>query len=154
MRSSPAITLIWVVMDRRSNLPRSRRKAGLISASPTAAGGYRRRSSRLGAADHGLGPALYRRLPRCLRKREIIDAGKVSVLHGRIAYTRYAWRRSVETTSPEIFEGRVMTPADLERVHKEIRGFERIEAVSDEMRTLIEELWPELVHKLPPKEHQ
>jgi hypothetical protein len=32
-----------------------------------------------------------------------------------------------------------MTPADLERVHKEILGFERIEAVSDEMRALIEE---------------
>jgi hypothetical protein len=46
-----------------------------------------------------------------------------------------------------------MTPAaDLERVHKEILGFERIEAVSDEMRVMIEELWPELVHKLPPKE--
>jgi hypothetical protein len=30
-------------------------------------------------------------------------------------------------------------------VHKEILGFERIEAVSDEMRALIEELWPELV---------
>ena len=49
------------------------------------------------------------------------------------------------------FEGRVMIPADLERLHKEILGFERIEAVSDEMRALIEELWPELVHKLPPK---
>ncbi len=45
-----------------------------------------------------------------------------------------------------------MTPADLERVHMEILGFERIEAVSDEMRALIESEWPELVHKLPPKE--
>jgi hypothetical protein len=34
----------------------------------------------------------------------------------------------------------------------EILGFERIEAVSDEMRALIESEWPELVHKLPPKE--
>jgi hypothetical protein len=51
---------------------------------------------------------------------------------------------------PRIFEGRVMTPADLERVHKETLGFERIEAVSDEMRALIEELWPELVYMLPP----
>ena len=40
-----------------------------------------------------------------------------------------------------------MTPADLERVHREILGFERIEAVSDEMRAVIDELWPELVHK-------
>jgi hypothetical protein len=50
---------------------------------------------------------------------------------------------------PRIFEGRLMTSADLERVHKEVLGFERIEVVSDEMRALIEELWPELVPKLP-----
>jgi hypothetical protein len=36
-----------------------------------------------------------------------------------------------------------MTPAGLEQVHKEILGFQRIEAVSDEMRALVEELWPE-----------
>jgi hypothetical protein len=29
-----------------------------------------------------------------------------------------------------------------------------IEAVSDPMRELIEDLWPELVHKLPPKKPQ
>jgi hypothetical protein len=40
----------------------------------------------------------------------------------------------------------------LRAVHKEILGFERIEVVSDEMRALIEELWPKLVHKLPPRE--
>ena len=32
--------------------------------------------------------------------------------------------------------------------------FERIEAVSDSMRELIEDLWPELVHRLPPKKPQ
>jgi hypothetical protein len=31
---------------------------------------------------------------------------------------------------------------------------ERIEVISDPMRELIEELWPELVHKLPPKKPQ
>ena len=31
---------------------------------------------------------------------------------------------------PRIFEGQVMTPADLEQVHKQILGFERIETVS------------------------
>ena len=31
-------------------------------------------------------------------------------------------------------------------------GFERIESISDPMRELIEDLWPELVHKLPPKQ--
>jgi hypothetical protein len=37
---------------------------------------------------------------------------------------------------PRIVGGHVMTQADLERVHKEILGFERIEAVSDEMRAV------------------
>jgi len=29
--------------------------------------------------------------------------------------------------------------------------FEQIDAISDPMRELIEDLWPELAHKLPPK---
>jgi hypothetical protein len=33
-------------------------------------------------------------------------------------------------------------------IHKEVLLFERIEAISDPMRELIEDLWPELVHKL------
>jgi hypothetical protein len=44
-----------------------------------------------------------------------------------------------------------MTPADLRRVHKELLGFERIEGIR-RVRAVIEELWPELTHKLPPKE--
>jgi|EndMetStandDraft_8_1072994.scaffolds.fasta_scaffold51035_4 hypothetical protein len=62
-----------------------------------------------------------------------------------VAYARYiAKKRKYE---PRIFVGRVMTPADLERVHREMLGFQRIEAVSDKMRALIDELRPELVHK-------
>jgi hypothetical protein len=40
---------------------------------------------------------------------------------------------------------------EIERIHKEVLKFERIEAISDPMRELIEDLWPELAHKLPPK---
>jgi hypothetical protein len=29
---------------------------------------------------------------------------------------------------------------------------ERVDAVSDEMRAVVEKEWPELAHKLPPKE--
>ena len=43
-------------------------------------------------------------------------------------------------------------PDELERMHQEILGSGRMEAVSNEMRELIEEVWPELVHKLSPKE--
>ena len=46
----------------------------------------------------------------------------------------------------------MMTPADLERTHKYLLDLERVEAISYEMRAVVEELWPELVHKLPPKE--
>jgi hypothetical protein len=45
----------------------------------------------------------------------------------------------------------VMTSADLERLHKYMLEIEGVEAISDEMRAVVEELWPELVHKLPPK---
>jgi hypothetical protein len=44
-----------------------------------------------------------------------------------------------------------MLPEEIDRIHREILSFERIEAISDPMRELIEDLWPELVDKLPPK---
>jgi hypothetical protein len=47
----------------------------------------------------------------------------------------------------------VMTSADLERLHKELLEYEHIDFIS-EMREVIEELWPELAHKLPPKKPQ
>jgi hypothetical protein len=58
------------------------------------------------------------------------------------------------TYEPRIFEGRVLLPEDIERIHEEILGFEKIEAISDSMRKLIEDLWPELVHKLRPRERE
>ena len=41
-------------------------------------------------------------------------------------------------------------PADLKRLHKYMREVEHI-GVSDEMGEVVEELLPELAHKLPPK---
>jgi hypothetical protein len=46
---------------------------------------------------------------------------------------------------------RVITPDEIEQIHKQVLKFERIEAVFGPMRELIEDLWPELVRKLPPK---
>jgi hypothetical protein len=51
-------------------------------------------------------------------------------------------------------DGRIITSDEIERIHKEVLEFEHIEAISDAMRELIEELWPELTHKLPPKKPQ
>jgi len=53
---------------------------------------------------------------------------------------------------PRIFGDKVMMPADLKRLHKYMLEIEHIGIISDEMREVIEELWPELAHKLPPKD--
>jgi hypothetical protein len=45
-----------------------------------------------------------------------------------------------------------MMPADLQRLHKYMLDIEGVDAISDEMRAVVEELWPGLVHKLPPKQ--
>jgi hypothetical protein len=47
-----------------------------------------------------------------------------------------------------------MMPADLKRLHKYMLDIEHIDHISDEMRAVIEDLWPELTHKLPPKKPQ
>jgi hypothetical protein len=52
---------------------------------------------------------------------------------------------------PRIVGGKVMLQADLERLHKYMREIERVEAISDEMRAVVESEWPELAHKLPPR---
>jgi hypothetical protein len=55
------------------------------------------------------------------------------------------------TYQPRIVGGQVMMPADLKRLHKYMREVEHIGIISDEMREVVEELWPELAPKLPPK---
>ncbi len=70
------------------------------------------------------------------------------------AMTAFAksWRRGMtkkrRTYEPRVFDGRIITSDETERIHKGVLEFERIEAISDPMRELIEDLWPELVHKL------
>jgi hypothetical protein len=70
-----------------------------------------------------------------------------------------AGRRSQTSLSNEQKAPRLHIPHRRERghdiggrLHKELLEFERIDHVSDEMRAVIEDLWPELVHKLPPKD--
>jgi hypothetical protein len=52
---------------------------------------------------------------------------------------------------PRIIGDKVMMPADLKRLHKYMLDIEGVDAISGEMRVVVEELWPELAHKLPPK---
>jgi hypothetical protein len=67
---------------------------------------------------------------------------------GRPSGPRLRYQRSY---APRVVDGRVMTPADLRRLHKYMLEIEKIPAISAEMRAVVESEWPELTHKLPPK---
>jgi hypothetical protein len=51
---------------------------------------------------------------------------------------------------PRIFEGRVMLPEEQEQIYELLLKSERLDGVSDSMRELVEDEWPELARKLAP----
>ena len=53
--------------------------------------------------------------------------------------------------APRIISDHIMVQEDFERLHKFLLETEDIPEVSDDIRELVEEEWPELVPKLPPK---
>jgi hypothetical protein len=53
--------------------------------------------------------------------------------------------------APRIISDHIMLQEDFERLHKFLLEIEGLSEVSDDMRELVEDEWPELVHKLPPK---
>jgi hypothetical protein len=50
-----------------------------------------------------------------------------------------------------IISDHIMVQEDFERLYKFLIESEGLPEVSDDMRKLVEQEWPELVHKLPPK---
>jgi hypothetical protein len=74
--------------------------------------------------------------------------------HGGVRKELATGMKKRRVYQPRVFDGRIITSDEIERIHKEVLEFEYIEAISDPMRELIEDLWPELVHKLPPKRPQ
>jgi hypothetical protein len=64
----------------------------------------------------------------------------------RLPHLLRALRRISRENSPH-----VMVQEDFERLHKFLLETECLSEVSDDMRELVEEEWPELVQKLPPK---
>jgi hypothetical protein len=48
-------------------------------------------------------------------------------------------------------DGKPMTPDDLRRLHDYLVDIEAIEIISDEMGIVVENEWPEFIHKLPPR---
>jgi hypothetical protein len=59
--------------------------------------------------------------------------------------------KSKRIFAPRIISDHIMVQEDFERLHKFLLETECLSEVSDDMRELVEEEWPELVHKLPPK---
>ena len=53
--------------------------------------------------------------------------------------------------APRIISDHIMVQEDFERLHKFLLEIEGLSEVSDDMRELVEQEWPELGHKLPPK---
>ena len=51
---------------------------------------------------------------------------------------------------PRIVGGRLVMPAELQQIHETVLRARVLVNVTDEMRVVVETLWPELVHKLPP----
>ena len=59
--------------------------------------------------------------------------------------------KSKRIFAPRIISDHIMVQEDFERLHKFLLETEGLSEVSDDMRQLVEDEWPELVHKLPPK---
>ena len=51
---------------------------------------------------------------------------------------------------PRLVGGKMMMPSDLQQLHRFMLDSHVIEVISEEMRSVVESLWPELAHKLPP----
>jgi hypothetical protein len=75
----------------------------------------------------------------------------------RLTYTpQKPQPRALKLKSKRIYALRIVSchitlQEDFERLHKFPLETEDISEVSDDIRELVEEEWPELVHKLPPK---
>jgi hypothetical protein len=52
---------------------------------------------------------------------------------------------------PRVVAGKLVMPAELQRIHSIVVDAVEVEIISDEMRAVVESLWPELAYKLPPR---
>ena len=78
----------------------------------------------------------------------------ISGAKGRTALAENASRNAEATAStyaPRLISDHIMVQEDFERLHKFLVETEGLPEISDDMRELVEEEWPELVHKLPPR---
>jgi hypothetical protein len=52
---------------------------------------------------------------------------------------------------PRVIGGRLMMPAELQAIHRYVVQTPILEEVTEEIRTVVQTVWPELLSKLPPK---
>jgi hypothetical protein len=52
---------------------------------------------------------------------------------------------------PRVIGGKLMMPADLQAIHRYAVETPVLENVTEEIRAVIEAVWPELLSKLPPR---
>ena len=52
---------------------------------------------------------------------------------------------------PRFVGGKLIMPAELQRIHSIVLDAVEVEIISDEMRAVVESVWPELAQKLPPR---
>jgi hypothetical protein len=52
---------------------------------------------------------------------------------------------------PRVVRGKLLMPAELQAIHRYVVETPVLETVTDEIRTVVEIVWPELKSKLPPK---
>ena len=52
---------------------------------------------------------------------------------------------------PRVVGGKLITPAELQVIHRYVVETPILEEVSEEIRAVVEAVWPELISKLPPK---
>ena len=132
-------------------------------------GGFRHQSVEFGAFHHDRGIPIRRGRGRhegeqfhvrfCFPDAATADAFRERFGGRRLTYSpskpgrppgpRSRYQRS---HSPRVGGGKVMTPADLRRLHEYLLDVEKVSSISGEMRAVVETEWPELAHKLSPKE--
>ena len=52
---------------------------------------------------------------------------------------------------PRVVGGKLFMPSELQAIHRYVVETPVLEGVTDEIRTVVETVWPELISKLPPK---
>ena len=60
-------------------------------------------------------------------------------------------QRTKQLVTPRIVTDHIMMQEDYERLHEFLLATDKLLEISNDLRKVIEEEWPELVYKLPPK---